>query len=98
MGRATLDQRIVTGSDYGNAEPQWTEIDWREHLHRLELPGAGVNYAEIGEGGPGLLLPGISGCWQNWLETLPHLGAGRRAIALDLPGFGFSPMPSWPIE
>jgi pimeloyl-ACP methyl ester carboxylesterase len=85
-------------SDYGNADPEWLKIDWREHLHRVQLPGAEVNYAEIGEGEPILFVHGLAGCWQNWLENLPHFGRTHRAIALDLPGFGESPMPSWPIE
>jgi pimeloyl-ACP methyl ester carboxylesterase len=95
---ATRDPRIVSGNDYGASDRAWTGIEWRRHLRRVELPGATVNYVEIGEGRPVLFVHGISGCWQNWLETLPRLGAGRRAIALDLPGFGASPMPSWPIE
>jgi pimeloyl-ACP methyl ester carboxylesterase len=85
-------------SDYGNADPEWLKIDWRRHLHRVQLPGAEVNYAEIGEGEPVLFLHGLAGCWRNWLENLPHFGRTHRAIALDLPGFGHSPMPSWPIE
>jgi pimeloyl-ACP methyl ester carboxylesterase len=85
-------------SDYGNADPEWLKVDWREHLHRVQLPGAEVNYAEIGEGEPILFVHGLAGCWQNWLENLPHFGRTHRAIALDLPGFGDSPMPSWPIE
>ena len=93
-----VDPRIVAGTDYGNPEPQWPQIDWRAHLHRVELPGADVNYVEIGEGEPLLFVHGISGSWQNWLENLPHFGRYRRAIALDLPGFGASPMPSWSID
>jgi pimeloyl-ACP methyl ester carboxylesterase len=93
------DPRIVAGSDYGNPdpEPEWRRIDWRRHLNRVELPGASVNYVEIGEGEPILFVHGLSGSWQNWLENLPHFGRKRRAIALDLPGFGASPMPSWEI-
>jgi pimeloyl-ACP methyl ester carboxylesterase len=64
----------------------------------VELPGARVNYVEIGEGRPILFVHGLSGCWQNWLENLPHFGRSYRAIALDLPGFGDSPMPSWRID
>ncbi|HMJ73134.1 MAG TPA: alpha/beta fold hydrolase [Solirubrobacterales bacterium] len=89
---------VFPASDYGNPDPEWLEIDWREHLHRIELPGAEVNYAEIGEGEPILFVHGLAGCWQNWLENLPHFGRTHRAIALDLPGFGASPMPSWTID
>ncbi len=92
------DRRIVAGSDYGNPDPEWRRVDWRQHLHQVELPGARVNYVEIGEGEPIVFVHGISGSWQNWLENLPHFGHGRRAIALDLPGFGASPMPSWEID
>jgi pimeloyl-ACP methyl ester carboxylesterase len=94
----THDARIVTGSDHGNPDPEWPRVDWRRHLRRVELPGAEVNYVEIGEGEPILFIHGLSGCWRNWLENLPHFGASHRAIALDLPGFGSSPMPSWEIE
>jgi pimeloyl-ACP methyl ester carboxylesterase len=98
MEATTIDPRIVAGSDYGASDREWTRIDWREHLARVELPGASVNYVELGEGEPLLFIHGISGCWQNWLENLPHFAAaGRRCVALDLPGFGASPMPSWPI-
>ncbi len=95
---ATRDPRIVSGNDYGASDRAWTEIEWRRHLRQVELPGARVNYVEIGEGRPIVFVHGISGCWQNWLENLPRLGADRRAIALDLPGFGASPIPSWPVE
>jgi pimeloyl-ACP methyl ester carboxylesterase len=99
MAEATsIDPRIVTGSDYGVSDREWTRIDWRGHLRRVELAGASVNYVEIGEGEPLLFIHGVSGCWQNWLENLPHFAAaGRRCVALDLPGFGASPMPEWPI-
>jgi pimeloyl-ACP methyl ester carboxylesterase len=87
------------GTDYGNPDPEWLKIDWREHLRTVDLPGAeAVNYVEIGEGEPILFIHGIAGCWRNWLENLPHFGRSHRAIALDLPGFGDSPMPSWEIS
>lgn len=92
------DPRLAAGSDYGNPDPEWQLVEWRSHLRTIELPGAAVNYVELGEGEPILFVHGISGCWQNWLENLPHFTHGHRVIALDLPGFGASPMPSWPIE
>ena len=84
--------------DYGNPDPEWLRIDWRRHRRRVELPGAEVNYVEIGQGPPVVLVHGLSGCWQNWLENLPHFGRSHRTIALDLPGFGDSPEPSWKID
>lgn len=91
---------LFPGVDYGNPdpEPEWLRIDWREHLHRVELPGAEVNYAEVGEGEPVLFVHGLAGCWRNWLENVPWFGRNYRAIALDLPGFGHSPKPTWEIS
>jgi pimeloyl-ACP methyl ester carboxylesterase len=89
------------GTDYGNPDPtpEWLEVDWRQHLHRVDLPGAkDVNYVEVGEGEPIIFIHGIAGCWRNWLENLPYFGRTHRTIALDLPGFGHSPMPSWEIS
>jgi pimeloyl-ACP methyl ester carboxylesterase len=93
-----LDPRIVAGTDYGNPEPEWQQVDWGAAGRRVELPGAEVNYVELGEGEPILFVHGISGCWQNWLENLPRFARTNRVIALDLPGFGSSPMPSWEID
>lgn len=79
--------------------PAWLAIDWREHLHRVDVDGTVINYAEIGEGRPIVFVHGLGGCWQNWLENLPHFAElGYRAIALDLPGFGASPLPDWEIS
>jgi pimeloyl-ACP methyl ester carboxylesterase len=42
---------------------------------------------------------GLGGCWQNFLENIPRAAAeGRRVIGVDLPGFGFSEMPSEEIS
>ena len=57
-----------------------------------------VNYVEMGEGPPVLLVHGLGGAWQNWLENIPVLARNHRVIALDLPGFGDSPMPKWTIN
>jgi pimeloyl-ACP methyl ester carboxylesterase len=98
VAEVAVDPRIVAGDDYGVSDRAWARIDWREHLGRVELTGASVNYVEIGEGEPLLFIHGISGRWQNWLENVPQFAAaGRRCVALDLPGFGASPMPEWPI-
>jgi pimeloyl-ACP methyl ester carboxylesterase len=82
---------------YGNPDPEWLRIDWRDHLRQMDVVGARVNYVEMGEGSPLLFVHGLSGCWQNWLENIPHFARTHRVIALDLPGFGASPIPPWEI-
>ena len=79
---------------YGPEErSEWMEIDWQPHLHWAQIDGAPVNYVDVGEGPPLVFIHGLSGCWQNWLENIPHFARSHRVIAVDLPGFGDSPMP-----
>jgi pimeloyl-ACP methyl ester carboxylesterase len=40
-----------------------------------------------------VFIHGLAGCWQNWLENIPHFARGHRVIAMDLPGFGESELP-----
>jgi pimeloyl-ACP methyl ester carboxylesterase len=86
----------LAGDDYGfTAQPNWRTIDWASHLHQLEIDGRSVNYVDLGSGErePIVFVHGLGGQWQNWLENLPRAAQERRVIALDLPGFGLSPMP-----
>lgn len=56
-----------------------------------------VVYYEFGDGEPVVFLHGVnvwSYVWRDYFEPLSNLG--RRVIALDLPGWGFSDMPSHP--
>jgi len=79
---------------YGpDGRSEWLDVDWREHLRWARLDGGTVNYVDVGEGDPLVFIHGLSGCWQNWLENIPYFARERRVIALDLPGFGNSPMP-----
>jgi pimeloyl-ACP methyl ester carboxylesterase len=100
IGRAELPPATpADGPDpYGNPDPEWLRIDWREHLRQIDVVGARTNYAEMGEGPALLFVHGLSGCWQNWLENIPHFARTHRAIAVDLPGFGSSPLPPWEIS
>jgi pimeloyl-ACP methyl ester carboxylesterase len=52
-----------------------------------------VNHVRRGEGEPLVLLHGIGHRWQAWLPVLPLLAAYHEVIAVDLPGFGASPVP-----
>lgn len=85
---------------YGNpdSEPAWMSETWSKHLKSIELDGAKVNYIDIGEGRPIVYVHGLSGCWQNWLENILPFSDTHRVIAVDLPGFGDSPMPEWEIS
>jgi pimeloyl-ACP methyl ester carboxylesterase len=83
---------------YGNPDPEWLRIDWQQHRRRIDVVGASTNYVELGEGPPLVLVHGLSGAWQNWLEQIPHFARTHRVVALDLPGFGGSPMPPWEIS
>jgi pimeloyl-ACP methyl ester carboxylesterase len=89
---------------YGSPHPEWLAIDWRSHLDDIEIGGDRIHYVEMGplepENAPAVvLIHGLSGCWQNWLENIPHLARRHRVVALDLPGFGSSPMPTdWDIS
>jgi pimeloyl-ACP methyl ester carboxylesterase len=85
---------------YGNQSPrpEWLGINWQDHLRRADVVGTKVNYAELGGGPPLILVHGLAGSWQNWLESIPHLARNHRVLALDLPGFGASPMPPWKIS
>jgi pimeloyl-ACP methyl ester carboxylesterase len=74
------------------------DVDWRSHLRRVRLDGAAVNVVDIGDGPAVVFLHGLAGCWQNWLQSIPDVARDHRVIALDLPGFGASPMPSEPIS
>jgi pimeloyl-ACP methyl ester carboxylesterase len=87
------------GDDYGaSAEPGWREVDWRNHLREVVVDDRRANYVDFGGPGDGptvVLVHGLGGCWQNWLENIrPIAEAGRRVVAVDLPGFGESEMPA----
>jgi pimeloyl-ACP methyl ester carboxylesterase len=93
---------------YGNPDPEWLRIDWRVHLRRLRAMGTEVNYVDLpptkqrglsppSPGVPILFVHGLLGAWQNFLEQLPYFSRTRRVIALDLPGFGASPVPEWEL-
>jgi pimeloyl-ACP methyl ester carboxylesterase len=84
---------------YGvNGRSAWMDIDWSAHRRWIELDGRRANVVELGEGPPLLFVHGLSGCWQNWLENIPHFARTHRVIAPDLPGFGASEMPHEPIS
>jgi len=83
--------------EYGTtATPDWRETDWERELKTIEIDGTPINYVDVGSGDaeePVVLVHGLGGQWQNWLENIPRLAQDRRVLALDLPGHGLTPMP-----
>ena len=72
----------------------WLDVDWREHQRWVSVADQPVNTIDLGDGPPLVFIHGLSGSWPNWLEQLPVFADSHRVIAMDLPGFGHSPMPS----
>jgi len=98
------------GDDYGaTATPDWRETNWVDELKQVEVDGTPINYVDVtARGAPGggdpasrpglhepvVLVHGLGGQWQNWLENIPRLAQERRVLALDLPGHGLTPEPA----
>jgi pimeloyl-ACP methyl ester carboxylesterase len=57
-----------------------------------------IHYQQCGEGPPAILLHGLGGSTADWSETMPALAGAYRLYALDLPGFGLSPVPRQTIQ
>jgi len=74
------------------------DIEWQEHLRWVRIEDRWMNMVDLGDGPPLIFIHGLSGCWQNWLEQIPHFARDHRVIAVDLPGFGQSEMPAEDIS
>ena len=90
--RAALDAYGPVGRS------EWMDIDWTAHLRWVRVEDRWMNVLDYGSGPPLIFIHGLSGCWQNWLENLPHFARDHRVIAVDLPGFGQSEMPAKEIS
>jgi len=77
-------------------------MSFRPPRHTVNLPSARVSYLAAGpeEGQACLLLHGggTDSAELSWSATIPVLASeGFRVYAPDHPGYGHSPLPSWPI-
>lgn len=64
-------------------------------VHRQIHAGVELHAAEAGDGAPVILVHGFPELWYSWRHQLPALaGAGYRAVAIDLRGYGDSAAPS----
>ncbi len=97
-GQASAGGRAETEAYGPVGRSEWMDVDWRVHQRWVRVDGRSINVIDIGSGPVVVFLHGLAGCWQNWLETIPEIARDHRVIALDLPGFGASPMPAQPIS
>lgn len=65
-------------------------VNWPAHTRDIRVLGRRLHYVDVGHGPVILLLHGLGGSWQTWLENIPVLASDHRVIAVDLPGFGSS--------
>ncbi|MDX6726722.1 MAG: hypothetical protein QOK49_1527 [Baekduia sp.] len=91
-------RHTVTADRYGpSGRSAWLDVDWASHQRWVEVGGRPMNVIDLGPESPDqtiVWIHGLSGSWQNWLENLPAFAETHRCIAMDLPGFGASPMPA----
>lgn len=89
-------ETVPPAGDYGlPASPNWRTGEWVPVERQLSIGGRRLNFAEAGEGPRGfVLVHGMGGRWQHWLETMPFLARRGRVLAIDLPGFGRSALPA----
>jgi pimeloyl-ACP methyl ester carboxylesterase len=84
-----------TPSVYGPpGRSAWLDVDWRAHRRWVMLDGQPINVVELGKGPPLLFIHGLIGRWTHWVEQLTAFADDHRVIAVDLPGFGDSPLPA----
>jgi pimeloyl-ACP methyl ester carboxylesterase len=89
-------ERVPLDGDYGRpAEPGWRGTDWSARERDTVIAGRRLHYVDAGESERAfVLVHGMGGRWEHWLETIPALAAYGRVLALDLPGFGRSEPPA----
>jgi pimeloyl-ACP methyl ester carboxylesterase len=97
-GSATDAERAALEAYGPVGRSEWMDIDWNEHLRWVRVQDRWMNVLDYGSGPPLIFIHGLSGCWQNWLENIPHFAHDHRVIAIDLPGFGQSEMPAEDIS
>lgn len=86
---------VHADGDYAkSATPGWRDRDWSRYEHYARVAGRRLHYLDVGTGDRVfVLVHGMGGRWQNWLENVPGLAERGRVLALDLPGFGRSQPP-----
>jgi pimeloyl-ACP methyl ester carboxylesterase len=94
-GPSSLSGLDTDPSVYGpQGRSRWLDVDWRAHQRWVILDGQPINVIELGVGPPLVFVHGLIGRWTHWVEQLTVFSKHHRVIAVDLPGFGDSPLPT----
>jgi pimeloyl-ACP methyl ester carboxylesterase len=78
---------------------QWTSAPWtfaepwgaRGWISDIDGPVHWIDFGGDGDGTPIVFVHGLGGSHLNWSLVGKALAQGRRAVALDLRGFGLTP-------
>ncbi len=82
------------GDGTTSAMPGWRDRDWSRYEYDVSVAGRRLHYLDVGTGDRVfVLIHGMGGRWQHWLENVPGLAEHGRLLVLDLPGFGQSQPP-----
>ncbi len=81
----------MRGNHLGSLSSLWRSIDAVRHK-TVDLDGP-VHYVDFGgEGTPLLLVHGLTGSAINWMAVAPELSKHHHVLAIDLAGFGQTPL------
>lgn len=78
--------------DWGQHDPRWRGVraeTVRVHGHPVRV----LRHEATGDGLPQLFVHGLGGSARNWLDVLGPLSEHGETLAVDLPGFGATPIP-----
>ena len=76
---------VPADGDYAkSATPGWRDRDWSRHEYDATVAGRRLHYLDVGTGERVfILVHGMGGRWQHWLENVPWLAEHGRPETLD---------------
>jgi pimeloyl-ACP methyl ester carboxylesterase len=92
LGGIFLMATLLSGCARASLPPPRLETGLGERKI-FDYQGLKINYYEMGQGKPVLLLHGFGGCSYTWRFLGPALAQDHRVITLDLKGYGLSDKP-----
>jgi pimeloyl-ACP methyl ester carboxylesterase len=79
-------------NDWGARDPRWAGIR-SDTIDVLGRPVSILRHEAAGDGPPQLLVHGLASSSRSWLEVITPLAEHGEVVAVDLPGFGHTPVP-----